>query len=379
MQEIRYFDSAATTIMSRIALDVYQQVATTYIGNPSSLHAEGIRAKEKLEQARDNLAGLLSVPKGNLTFTAGASEANAIVFNSLVWRLQKPHVIISNIEHSSIKEYIRLMKQLGWKVTTLNAPGGFIKAEDLRKALTKQTRLVSLMLVNNVVGTIQDIQALVAEVRAYEQEQGGRKIHFHTDATQAFGKIPFSLETLGVDSAAFSAHKFHGPKGVGFLYNNDPAIENLSRGGGQEAGLRPGTENLPGIVSMVEAAKEAMVNVFDHEKHVMQINTLLRQRLSFLPSISPERSCSPYILNVATRPLPSEVFTRMLYDKGFCVSSGSACSNNAKQKREGVLDSMQITPSLAKSSIRISFSADTTTEETEALAEAITTLIQEHA
>lgn len=379
MQEIRYFDSAATTIMSRTALDVYQHVASTYIGNPSSLHAEGIKAKEKLEQSREDLAGLLSVAKENLTFTAGASEANAIIFNSLIWKLQKPHVIISNIEHSSTKEYGRLMKQLGWKVTTLDAPGGFIKAEDLRRALTKQTRLVSLMLVNNVVGTIQDIQALVAEVRAYEQEQGGRKIHFHTDATQAFGKIPFSLETLGVDSAAFSAHKFHGPKGVGFLYNRDPAIESLSRGGGQEAGLRPGTENLPGIASMVEAAKESIQKFSEHEKQVKQINTLLRNRLSFLPTISPEKACSPYILNVATNNLPSEVFTRMLYDKGFCVSSGSACSNNAKQKGEGVLESMQIAPSLAKSSIRISFSADTTIEEAEALAEAFTTLIQEHA
>jgi cysteine desulfurase len=379
MQEIRYFDSAATTIMSRTALDVYQHVASTYIGNPSSLHAEGIKAKEKLEQAREDLCALLSVPKETITFTGGASEANAIVFNSLVWRLQKPHVIISNIEHSSITEYVRLMKQLGWKVTTINAPGGFIKREDLRKALTKQTRLVSLMLVNNVVGTIQDIQALVEEVRTYEKEQGGRKIHFHTDATQALGKIPFSLESLGVDSAAFSAHKFHGPKGVGFLYNIDPAIESLSRGGGQENGLRPGTENLPGIVSMVEAAKEAVGKIAEHEKQVKQINTLLRQRLSFLQTISPIESCSPYILNIATKNLPSEVFTRMLYDKGFCVSSGSACSNNAKQKGEGVLASMQVPPSLAKNSIRISFSADTTTEEAEALAEAITTLIQEHA
>jgi cysteine desulfurase len=130
---------------------------------------------------------------------------------------------------------------------------------------------------------------------------------------------------------------------------------------------------------MVEAAKEAMEQFSDHERQVKQINTLLRQRLSFLQTISPVDSCSPYILNIATNNLPSEVFTRMLYDKGFCVSSGSACSNNAKQKGEGVLASMQVPPSLAKSSIRISFSADTTTEEAEALAEAITTLIQEHA
>ncbi len=379
MQEIRYFDSAATTIMSGEALDVYQKTARTYIGNPSSLHAEGIKAKERLETARGELADLLGIQAETITFTSGASEANAIVFNSLLWRLQKPHVIISGIEHSSIKEYERLMKQLGWKVTVLKAPGGFIKPEDLRKALTKQTRLVSLMLVNNVVGTIQDIGQLVGVVRSFEQEMGGRKIHFHTDATQALGKIPFSLGSLGVDSAACSAHKFHGPRGVGFLYNRDSALESLSRGGGQEAGMRPGTENLAGIASMVESANHAMINQEENEKQIRMLNSLMRRKLSSLSIISPEHDCSPYILNIATGTLPSEVFTRMLYDRGFCVSSGSACSNNAKQKGEGVMESMQVSPALAKTSIRISFSADTTLSDTEALADAITTLIKEHA
>ncbi len=378
MQKIRYFDSAATTIMSQTALNVYEETAKTYIGNPSSLHTAGIEAKALLDQSRSQMAEILHVDPKTLTFTSGATEANAIVCNSLLWKLQKPHVILSNIEHSSIKEYVRLMKHLGWKITLLNAPDGFISAQDLAKALTKQTRLVSLMLVNNVVGTIQDIKSLVQVVRSFETENGGRKIHFHTDATQALGKIPFSLEDLGVDSAAFSAHKFHGPKGVGVLYNTDPSVESLSRGGGQEIGMRAGTENLAGIASMAAAAKEAADNLQANAEKVSEINALLRKELSFIHIISPDHDCSPYILNVATRILPSEVFTRMLYDRGFCVSSGSACSNNAKQKGEGVLEAMQISPELGRTSIRISLSSDTSKEDALALIQAIKTLYQEH-
>lgn len=379
MHELRYFDNAATTVMSESALATYQEVATTYIGNPSALHQKGLEAKAYLQECRALIANLLHVQESELTFTSGATEANAIVLESLIWKQQKGHVILSSIEHPSVSEFARLLKHLGWKVSFLHAPGGFIRCEDLQKELTKQTRLVSLMLVNNVVGSIQDISSLVKTVREFETQSGGRHIHFHTDATQALGKIPFSLSSLGVDSAAFSAHKFHGPRGVGMLYNTNPALENLSRAGDQEGGLRGGTENLAGIASMVTALQDALYQLTEHYEQVKEINTYLRERLKKFVMLSPENSCSPYILNLATKVLPSEVFTRMLYDHGFCVSSGSACSNNAKQKGEGVLSSMQYHPELAKSSLRLSFSKDTTLSDAEALADAIISLYQEHA
>ena len=379
MHELRYFDNAATTVMSESALATYQHVASTYIGNPSALHQKGLEAKAYLQECRTRIANLLQVQEGELTFTSGATEANAIVLQSLVWKQQKGHVILSSIEHPSVSEFGRLLKHLGWKVSFLNAPGGFIRCEDLKKELTKQTRLVSLMLVNNVVGSIQDIASLVQTVREFETQTGGRHIHFHTDATQALGKVQFSLSELGVDSAAFSAHKFYGPRGVGMLYNTNPALENLSRAGDQERGLRGGTENLAGIASMTTALQDALDLLAEHSSKVKEINAYLRERLKAFDILSPKDDCSPYILNFATKVLPSEVFTRMLYDRGFCVSSGSACSNNAKQKGEGVLSSMQYHSELAKSSLRLSFSKDTTLSDAQALADAIISLYQEHA
>jgi cysteine desulfurase len=250
--------------MSESALRTYQEVARTYIGNPSALHQKGLEAKAHLQENRARVARILQVQEKELTFTSGATEANAIVLESLIWKQQKGHVILSAIEHPSVSEFARLLKHLGWSVSFLNAPGGFIRCEDLKKELTKQTRLVALMLVNNVVGSIQDIGSLVRTVRDFEQMSGGRHIHFHTDATQALGKIPFSLKDLGVDSAAFSAHKFHGPRGVGMLYNANPALENLSRAGDQEGGMRGGTENLAGIAAMTTALEEANASLDEH-------------------------------------------------------------------------------------------------------------------
>ncbi|MPM92123.1 Cysteine desulfurase IscS [bioreactor metagenome] len=182
-----------------------------------------------------------------------------------------------------------------------------------------------------------------------------------------------------MDSAAFSAHKFHGPRGVGMLYNTNPALENLSRAGDQERGLRGGTENLAGIASMTTALQDTLGLLAEHAAKVKEINAYLRERLKDFDILSPKDDCSPYILNLATKVLPSEVFTRMLYDRGFCVSSGSACSNNAKQKGEGVLASMQFNSELAKSSLRLSFCKDTTLSDAQALADAIISLYQEHA
>jgi len=379
MREIRYFDNAATTSMSRSALDAYTKAVVQYRGNPSSLHQEGRDAKAFLEQTRADLAGLLGVDPLSLTFTSGATESNAIILNSLIWKERKGQVILSGIEHPSVSEYARLLKQLGWKVTTLAAPNGFVQKEDLQKALSSETRLVCIMLVNNVVGTIQDVGGLVEVVRAFESEHNNRKIHVHTDATQALGKIRFDLQAMGIDSASFSAHKLHGPRGVGLLYNTNAGIESLSRGGSQERGLRPGTENIGGIAAMHQAVKDAFHSLEENYKHVSGLNAFLRDKLSALPIFSPSEHCSPYILALAHPKLHSKVFTRLLFDQGLCVSSGSACSNNAKQKSQSVLTAMAFSAQLAKNSIRISLSKDTTAEDVEILAQAVTQLILEHA
>lgn len=377
MHEIRYFDNAATTRMSRHSLDAYINVVQDHIGNPSSLHEEGRKAKELLEGTRAELASLLGVKTGELYFTAGASEANGIILSSLLWKQKPGEVVISGIEHPSALGYERLLKQYGWKVILLNAPNGFLCPSDLEKVLTKETRLVCMMLVNNVIGTIQDVKALTEVVRRFEQSNNGRKIHVHTDATQALGKITFDLRELDVDSAAFSAHKIHGPRGVGLLYNRNSAIESLSRGGDQERGLRAGTENVAGIVAMKEAVLDAYSTFDEVQVRVTMLNRKLRASLSGLPILSPAHDCSPFILTLAHLSLPSEVFTRMLFDRGFCVSSGSACSNNVKQKSQQVLNAMHIPSKLAGNSVRISLSCETTESDVQALIDTILTICKE--
>ncbi len=376
MKEIHYFDNAATTSMSEQAIQRYASVAESYVGNPSALHQEGRKAKALLEQLRQTSGNLLDVPSNTIFFTSGGTESNAIIMNHLMWKPQKAEIVLTNIEHPSIKEYGTFFRQLGWKVIYLDAPNGFVRPDDLRKSLTDKTRLVCCQLVNNVTGSIQDMQTLVSVVREQEASTG-RKIHFHTDAVQALGKIPFSLTDMGVDSASFSAHKIHGPRGVGILYNTDSSVTALNRAGEQEGGLRGGTENLSGIAAMATAIEDSIGKLDSNYLHISRIHTLIREKLSFLPILSPAQLCSPYILTLSVKPWPSEVFTRMLYSKGYCVSSGSACSNNAKQKSQGVLLSMQVHPQDAKSSLRLSFSKDTTIEEAELLSQAIETTYRE--
>ena len=373
-----YFDNAATTVPSRAALQTYREVALAYPANPSSSHREGKRAAGLLEQLRQQTATLLKTKAEYITFTAGATEANDIVLSSLLWKRRAEELLLSGIEHSSVLQWSRLLTHVGWKVSTIDAPGAVVDAASVSSALTDRTRLVSIMLVNNTVGTIQPIGEIVQAVRRYEGRERTRTIHFHCDATQGLGKIDFDLTSLGVDSASFSAHKFHGPRGVGILYNTQANLEALSRGGGQERGLRGGTENLPAIAAMVSALTEAMEGLREHHAHVRALNDLLRLRLRELPIITPKDGSSPYILTISIVPLPGQVAERMLSDAGFSVSSGSACSHNERQKSAAVHNAMRLEQHLAESSIRISLCPDTTQESCEALAEAILAIHRTH-
>jgi len=363
MKKILYFDNAATTKISEKALDAYISASKDYWGNPSSLHQAGQEAHSRLEDDRNKIASCLQVKPQDLTFTASSTEANSIILQSFLWSPQQGQILIPSIEHSAVKGFERLFREKGWTVSTIDAPKGFVDPDQVASLLNPKTRLVCMMLVNNVTGSIQPVGEIVKVCRAYEKRTG-RKIHVHTDATQALGKIPFNLGSLGVDSAAFSAHKLQGPKGVGLLYNIDPSIQGLSRGGGQEHALRPGTENTAGIASMAVAISDALENLNLHQQTAQHLNALCRKELDGVVSfLSPGENASPWILNITTDKLPSEVLTRMLSDKGICVSSGSACSNNAQGKEESIITAMHFSPKEAKGSIRISFGYQTTDDE----------------
>ena len=317
---MHYFDWTATTPMSESAIEEYSSCARKYIGNPSSTHPLGSQAAARLREERQKTASLLGTKANNIYFTSGGTESDNIVLASLLKSPVAGEVITTGIEHSAILEWRKTLESAGWKFTVLQCPGGYLQPDVLSAALNNQVRMVCIMKVNNVTGTVQDTKALAKIIRAKEKEYG-RHIHFHCDAVQALGKIPFNLAEEDFDSAAFSAHKFKGPRGVGILYNKNASITALSRGGGQERGLRPGTENLPGICAMNKALEEAQAALEDNFSRLLQFRGRVEEvaRNIGTKTLSPtgmeDKAFSPYILCLSVKPVPSEVFIRVMSDK----------------------------------------------------------------
>ncbi len=375
---VYYFDWAATSPISDQALRAYEHTALSYRGNPSSLHKEGIAAAKALDHERKHSAALLGVSADQIHYTSGATESNGIVLQSLLWKRNPGRIILSALEHDSVLQYQRLLTTFGFEVVILNAYRGYIDPQELSDALTENTQLVSIMLVNNVLGTVQDIPTLSAIIRSHEQKTG-KHVHFHCDAVQAVGKISWSLAQLDIDSAAFSAHKFKGPRGTGMLYLRSPGVEALSRGGGQESGIRPGTEHLAAIAAMNAALAGTTEDLDTTLQHLHHLRAHLEHLLAdhhemvhMLSPLSTERSdIAPSIVTIAAPGVPSEVLTRILYDQGFCVSSGSACSNNAPKGAKNLLVHNGFSPRESDSAIRISFGVDTEQDQIDLLCEAL--------
>ena len=371
-----YFDWTATSPMSESAIRAYSDAASKYIGNPSSTHPLGLQAKERLEAERSYVAKALGTKPSYVYFTSGGTESDSIVLSSLLNSPSPGEIITTGIEHSAILEWRKTLENAGWTFTALSCPGGYLEPSALKSALNERVRMVSFMKVNNVTGTILDTACLVSVVRDYEKKLG-RKIHIHCDAVQALGKIPFFPENEDIDSAAFSAHKFCGPRGVGILYCRSKAILSLSRGGGQEKGLRPGTENLAGICAMTASLKDSLESMDAKHSEILGYRCKIEESAlnSGYTLISPSKDdkleFSPYIINICTKPIPSEVFLRVMSDKGFCLSAGSACSSNSRGKAESVLAAMNIDHQRRMSSIRISMGTGTTAAQVELLCKAL--------
>ncbi len=367
MQNIRYFDNAATTLIRKEALDAYNNTALEYMGNPSANHREGFKAHTLLEDCRKSIALHLNAKPEQIFFTSGATEAISIVFASLLWAKTPGEVIVSAIEHEAVLSWASILKEKGWNFRTIKAKGGFVNPEELKAMISRETKLIAVQAVNNVTGAIQDIPALVKAVREKEAELG-RKIFFFSDSVQALGKIDLDLKKLDIDGASFSAHKISGPRGIGALYLKKGDIQSLAKAGGQEKGVRGGTENLPAIKAFETALDLCAASANDVKEIYDSVRSLLED--AGIKVLSPKENTSPFILSITT-PLPAEVMTRMLIDEGFCVSSGSACSNNAKGKGEGVILAMGYTARDAAGTIRISFCHESNKEEAENLAKTI--------
>jgi cysteine desulfurase len=402
-----YLDWASTTPPEPGLLAEAAALAIGTYGNPSSRHALGGAARDRLEEARGRLAAVLAPtdpagtrpatieafrghrapPSGaaRLVFTSGGSEADALVLLSLLRKRAAhpgsppPHIVTSSIEHSAVYEEAKLLQGLGIELSLVDPRAdGRVDPADLAKALRKNTALVAVMALNNETGAIQPLAALLEAVRAASQALGRQAPpHFHTDAVQALGKLAFHPEELGVDSAAFSAHKLRGPRGVGALWLRG-RLEPLAVGGGQEAGLRPGTENLMGAWAFSLAARAAKVSLEERLERAARLEARLLSGLASIPGAlalplgrrQADPAYSPFILSLAFPGLSGEVLERSLSDQGFAVSTGAACSSHSAKKGRRILDAMGLDPELSFSAIRVSTGETTTEAEIDAFLEA---------
>ena len=374
-----YFDNAATTRVSDTAAKAALSAMTELYANPSSAHAFGFEAEKALRAARAAvLAALGFTPsEGSLVFTGSGSEADNLALRGAAHALARrgKHIVLSDSEHPAVENTAKDLEKEGFSVSRISTEGGKLDLDEARAVLTPDTILVSCMAVNNETGAIYDIPSLASLVKALCPHA-----LFHTDAVQAFTKIPAGAWKKA-DLVSISAHKIHAPKGVGALFvRKGVRLVPCITGGGQENGLRSGTEAMPGICAMAAAAKEATADFAALDTQVKQINTYLRERLCVLDGVcinTEPDGFLPHILSIAVPGLRSEILLRFLSERGIYVSAGSACS--AKHADNRVLTAFGLPDKIADSTLRLSFSADNTTAECDvfvkALSDAMQTLI----
>lgn len=379
-----YFDNSATTRMHKEAADAVYRCMTENFGNPSSLHGIGYDAERAVKQARQQIAFLMGTNQKNIIFTGSGTESDNLAIYSAFKssaRMKGRKLIISAVEHPAVDVCASWMARGGVNVVRLPVdPYGIIRLGTLKEALDENTALVSVMHVNNEIGTIQPIEE-IGRLISEENKAIGREIIFHSDAVQSFAKFPIDIENgdfRKVDLISFSAHKIHGPKGVGALYAAKPErLAPVIRGGGQESGIRSGTENVAGIAGFGVAARQVGSDMQAHARRAGEC----RQRLmDGIMRIVPEARvngpvthsdignagcCSPYILSVSFPGIKGEVLVHALEERGIYVSTGAACS--ARQRETGksntVLTAIGLTREQADGTVRFSFSRYNTLPE----------------
>ncbi len=358
-----YLDNAATTNLSAKALNAMLPFFTENYGNASSLHSLGQKAKEHLENARERIAKIINAEAREIYFTSGGSESdNWAISNAcaLGEKMGKKHIITSAFEHHAVLHTLKEMERRGFRVTYLPVyENGIIKIEDLKNAITPETCLITIMFANNEIGTIQPIKQIGEICRQ-------NKIIFHTDAVQAVGHLPVDVEELNIDMLSFSAHKFHGPKGVGALYcKKNIALKNLIFGGAQEKNKRAGTENVAGAVGMAVALEEAVSEMDETTKKISKLRDILFEELSKIPHSKINGDKTSRLannFNMSFEGIEGESLLLLLDDLGICASSGSACTSGSLDPSH-VLLSIGLIHEIAHGSLRLTLSKHTTRQE----------------
>ena len=361
-----YFDNAATTRAADEVAERVRYMLLENFGNPSAQSMMGVRAENELNDARKIMAKSINALPEEIYFTSGGTEDDnwAIFGTAEGYKRSGKHMITTSIEHPAVAEPMERLRQKGWEVTVLDVDkNGYIDLDALRDSIREDTVLVSIILVNNEVGTIQDASAVGKLIK----EKNPNTL-FHADAVQAFGKYPIDVRKMGIDMLSMSGHKIHGPKGVGFFYmKKGLKVRPIIYGGGQERGQRSATENTPGIVGLAKAVELAMENMEKSHNTVMEIKkTLADGILKEIPKThinGPSiEEASPYVLNVSFNGLRSEVLLHALEEKEIYVSAGSACSSK-KKGGSHVLRSLGLSEERIEGAIRFSFCRYNTVEE----------------
>ena len=360
-----YFDNSATTRCYPEVADIVVKTMTEDFGNPSAMHLKGVEAEKYVREAAQTLAKLLKVNEKEIIFTSGGTESNnlALFGGAEANKRSGNHIITTSVEHAAVGQPVSRLEQMGYEVTIVPVDHrGVVRLDELEKALRPDTILVSTMYVNNEVGAVMPVEEIAKLVH-----EKSPKALYHVDAIQAFGKYRIYPKKAGIDMLSVSSHKIHGPKGVGFLYVNEKAkVQPQILGGGQQAGMRSGTDNVPGIAGLGVAAGIVYTDFDEKIEHMYQLKERLAKGFSELPDVRINgmelREGTPQILSASFMGVRSEVLLHTLEEKGIYVSAGSACSSH-KRKAAGTLSAMGMSKDQIESTVRLSFCEENTMEE----------------
>lgn len=368
-----YFDNSATTRCYPEVAEIVVKTMTEDFGNPSAMHLKGVEAEKYVREAAQILAKILKVNEKEIIFTSGGTESNnlALFGGADANKRSGNHIITTSVEHAAVGQPAERLEQMGYEVTIVPVDHrGVVQLEALEKVLRPDTILVSTMYVNNEVGAVMPVEEIAKLVH-----EKSPKALYHVDAIQAFGKYRIYPKKAGIDMLSVSSHKIHGPKGVGFLYINEKArIQPQILGGGQQAGMRSGTDNVPGIAGLGVAAKMVYTDFDKKIEHMYQLKERLAEGFLKLPDVRLNgmeiREGAPQILSASFLGVRSEVLLHTLEEKGIYVSAGSACSSH-KRKAAGTLSAMGMEAAQRESTLRFSFSEENTFEEVDYALEVI--------
>ncbi len=361
-----YLDNSATTVVVAPVKDIMIKTMCEDFGNPSSLHLKGVDAEKYVKKAREIIAKSLKVDEKEIIFTSGGTESNnlALIGTALANQRAGKHIITTCFEHASVLSTMDFLKNMGFEITYLAVDSdGKIDLNQLKESLRADTILVSVMYVNNEIGAVEPVSEISKIIKAYNPD-----IVFHVDAIQAYGKYIINPKKQGIDLLSVSGHKIHGPKGSGFLYASGKVkLKPIIYGGGQQKGMRSGTENVPAIAGLGEAVKYSYDNFNEKIEKLYSLKDYFIDELSKIDNVKINskkgKESAPHIVSVSFIGVRSEVMLHTLEDRGIFVSAGSACSSNKQKNVSATLKGIGLKPEEIDSTIRFSFCYETTKEE----------------